>query len=179
MQFKSTVLMLPGLGNSGEGHWQTIWQQRFGFARINQVDWDTPVCDDWISTIDNTIKTYDSDKVILVAHSLACTTISAWAKKYNGKVKAALLVALSDTEAESYPPGTVGFNPMHLNKLPFPSIAVTSNNDFYVTPERAAYFAQCWGSELINIGNAGHINVASGHGEWNEGLELLQRLDNL
>jgi len=179
MQFNSNILILPGLGNSGERHWQTIWQQRFGFKRINQNNWDTPVCDDWISTIDYSIKTYNSDDVILVAHSLACTTISAWAKKYNGRVKAALLVALSDTEAESYPAGTTGFNPMHLNKLPFPSIAVTSNNDFYVTPERAAWFAHCWGSELVNIGDAGHINVASGHGEWHEGLELLSRLDTL
>jgi predicted alpha/beta hydrolase family esterase len=56
---------------------------------------------------------------------------------------------------------------------------VASSNDYYVTTERARLFADSWGSELINIGDAGHINVASGFGEWKQGLELLKQLDNL
>src|SRR6478735_10653491 len=177
MELKSTILILPGLGNSGEGHWQTLWQQQFGFIRIEQSDWDAPVCNVWIDTIDAAIMQHDLDNVILVAHSLANTTVAAWAKKYNRKIKAALLVAPSDTEAETYPPGATGFNPMFLNKLPFPSIAVMSEDDFYVTPARAKYFADCWGSTLVSIGNAGHINVAAGYGEWNAGLQFLKQLD--
>jgi len=37
--------------------------------------------------------------------------------------------------------------------------------------------AASWGSELINIGDAGHINALSGFGEWDAGLEILKRLD--
>jgi predicted alpha/beta hydrolase family esterase len=44
--------------------------------------------------------------------------------------------------------------------------------------ERAKLFADSWGSELVNIGDAGHINVTSGFGEWDEGLEILNRLDH-
>jgi predicted alpha/beta hydrolase family esterase len=40
--------------------------------------------------------------------------------------------------------------------------------------ERARQFAEVWGSEFVNIGAAGHINTASGYGEWPEGLALLQ-----
>ena len=177
MEFKSTILILPGLGNSGEGHWQTIWQQQFGFKRVEQKNWDEPVCEDWIDTIDKAVSGYDLNNVILVAHSLANTTVAAWAKKYDRKIKGVLLVAPSDTEAETYPPGTTGFNPMCLNKLPFPSITVMSDNDFYVKPERAKYFADCWGSRLVSIGNACHINVAAGYGKWDEGLQFLKQLD--
>jgi len=179
MQFKSSILILPGLGNSGEGHWQTKWQNRLGFERVEQVNWDEPVCDDWTANIDAAVLKHGVTNVILVAHSLANTTVAAWAKKYNRAIKGALLVGPSDTEAESYPPGTTGFTPMVLHKLPFPSITVASDDDFYVSSGRAAYFAGCWGSRLVTIGNAGHINVTSGHGEWEEGLLFLQQLDDL
>ena len=177
MHFKSDILIVPGLGNSGEGHWQSLWEEAYNFKRIEQQNWDTPVLNDWITVIDNVVTNSNINNVILVAHSLACTTVAAWAKTFNRPIKAALLVAPSDTEAETYPTGTTCFNPMVLHKLPFPSITVMSTNDYYVTAERAAYFAACWGSNLVNIGDAGHINVAAGFGEWNKGLELLMQLD--
>jgi len=58
--------------------------------------------------------------------------------------------------------------------LPFPSLVVASSEDPYIALERAEYFARCWGSELVNIGPAGHINAASGYGKWAEGVELLK-----
>jgi hypothetical protein len=87
-----------------------------------------------------------------------------------------LLVAPSDTEADSYPPGTTGFTPMSTQRLPFPTIMVASTNDPYVTPERAKAFGQAWGSEVVWIENAGHINGQSGYGPWPEGVELLFKL---
>jgi len=87
-----------------------------------------------------------------------------------------LLVAPSDTEAPSYPPGTSGFTPMSTQRLPFPSIMVASTDDPYVTPERAEIFSQAWGSELVWLENAGHINGQTGFGPWPEGLRLLSSL---
>ncbi len=175
--FKSTILIIPGLGNSGPAHWQSLWEKRYGFARVEQADWETPVCVDWISTLQNHLEAHNPGDVILVGHSLACSTIAYWAKEYNVAIKAALLVAPSDTEAPSYPPGTSGFTPMLLNKLPFKTITVMSTNDFYVSPQRAELFADAWGSKLVNIGDAGHINGESNLGEWEEGLALLRELD--
>jgi len=80
----------------------------------------------------------------LVAHSLANTAVAAWAQKYKRVIKGALLVAPSDTEAATYPPGTTGFMPMVLNKLPFTSVVVASTDDYYVSIQRAEYFARCW-----------------------------------
>jgi predicted alpha/beta hydrolase family esterase len=41
---------------------------------------------------------------------------------------------------------------------------------------RVRHWAQLWGSTLIDLGNAGHINTESGFGPWPEGLALLQDL---
>jgi len=116
---------------------------------------------------------------VLAGHSLGCATIAFWSAAFNRKIKGALLVAPSDTEAPSYPTGTTGFTPMPLNKLPFPSIVVASDNDYYVSTSRAKLFAKAWGSEYISIGEAGHINAAAGFGLWPGGLQLLKRLDAL
>jgi predicted alpha/beta hydrolase family esterase len=43
---------------------------------------------------------------------------------------------------------------------------------------RAQQFAAAWGSRLVNIGNAGHINTASGFGDWPAGLELLHQFES-
>jgi len=177
MGFQSNIIIHPGLGNSGPHHWQSIWERDYGFLRVEQKEWETPTCSYWIETLNNTVNQFDPEKVVIVAHSLACTTVAYWAQKYNIVIKGALLVAPSDTEADTYPPGTSGFMPVPLFKLPFKSIVVASTNDYYVTLERAKLFAESWGSELINIGDTGHINVASGFGDWDEGLELLRGLD--
>jgi predicted alpha/beta hydrolase family esterase len=170
--------ILPGLNNSGPQHWQTFWENEYGLTRIQQHDWDTPVCNDWIANVDAVVKQYPPEEVVLVGHSLACCTIAHWARAYNRKIKAALLVGPSDVEASSYPPGTTGFTPMPLNKLPFSSIVVASTDDEYVSFERAAYFAECWGSGLVTAGALGHINSASNLGHWPAGYQILQTLIN-
>jgi len=168
---------MPGLGNSGQEHWQSLWEKQFDFIRIEQEEWEVPVCDEWISTVDEKIMEFNPQGVILVGHSLACSTIVFWAQKYKRNIKGALLVGPSDTEADTYPIGTTGFMPMPQYKLHFPSITIASTNDFYVTQKRAEHFATTWGSKLVMIGEAGHINVASGYGEWPDGLQYLRALD--
>ncbi len=169
--------IIPGLGNSGPEHWQTYFEKAGNqFQRIQQQEWDAPNCQDWISTIDRTISGYDLSEVILIGHSLGCATIAHWAKTYNRLIKCALLVAPSDVEAPRYHFPATGFAPMPLDKLLFKTIVVASADDKWVSLERAAFFAQNWGSELINLGSSGHINTASGFTRWEEGLEILSRL---
>ena len=177
MTFNSTILILPGLGNSGPQHWQSIWERKFNFKRVEQADWDNPICSEWIENINNEVKKHNSADVILVGHSSACTAIAYWALKFDTIIKGALIVAPSDTEADTYPQGTTGFTPVPLFNLPFKTIVVASIFVFYVTEERARLFAENWGSELVMLQDAGHINVNSGHGDWDEGLEILKRLD--
>jgi hypothetical protein len=65
---------------------------------------------------------------------------------------------------------------MPLRKLPFHSVVVASTDDPYVTLERAEFFAHSWGSHLIKIAKAGHINTASGYGPWPDGEQWLAGL---
>ena len=170
--------MLPGLGNSSEQHWQSLWEKQFpDFLRVNQQEWDAPQCVDWINTVDRKINEHYPENVILVGHSLGCATVAFWAQKFGTKIKGALLVAPSDTEAETYTFPATGFAPIPLEKLPFPSIVVASTNDYYITLDRARQFATAWESEFVEIEDAGHINATAGYGDWEEGLKLLKKLD--
>jgi predicted alpha/beta hydrolase family esterase len=106
--------------------------------------------------------------------------VAHWARDASAenlqRVRGALLVAPSDPEGPNYPEGPTGFAPMPLVRLPFPSIVVASRNDVYVTMERAREYAAAWGSKLVDLGDAGHINASSGLGSWAAGYGLLQRL---
>jgi uncharacterized protein len=169
--------IIPGLGNSGPEHWQTYFEQSGpNFSRIEQQEWDAPVCDDWVSTVQQAVSTVDPASVILIGHSLGCATIAHWANRYQVKIKGAMLVAPSDLEAPVYTFPAKGFAPFPLERIPFPTLTIASEDDPWVSMERARYFATCWGSELISLGNAGHINASSGYGEWEQGLELLKKL---
>lgn len=174
----TNYFIVPGLGNSGPEHWQTFFEKSgSNFQRINQREWDAPTCEDWISTIDKALSGYDLSTVVLIGHSLGCSTIAHWAVKYQRQIKGALLVAPSDLESPQYTFPSTGFAPIPLRKINFRTIVVASADDVWVSLDRASFFAEQWGSEFINIGNAGHINVAGGYTNWEEGLEILKRLN--
>ena len=174
------ILMIPGWSNSDPGHWQTRWERALpSCVRVEQRDWLTPDVDEWIATIDNAVARAPLG-VILVAHSLGCIAIAHWAAfadvTRGARIRAALLVAPADVEAATAPPETRGFAPIPRVQLPFYSRAVASTTDSYCTMTRAREFAKSWGSELVDVGDAGHINTASGNGPWSEGERLLQEL---
>ncbi len=173
----TNYLIVPGLGNSDKDHWQSFFE-RLGnnYHRINQKEWDAPKCSDWIKAIDKEVSKYDSKSVVLVGHSLGCATIAHWAKKYKCKIKGAMLVAPSDLELPQYNFPCKGFDPIPDKKIGFKTIVVTSTNDQWVSVARAELFAKNWGSQLVKIGKAGHINTASGYGFWKEGVEILEKL---
>jgi len=170
------ILTVPGLFNSGPDHWQTHWEQTVpNVERIHQRDYDNAVCSEWVETIHNAVAPYGND-VVLVGHSCGSIAIAHWGQKYGLGIAGAMLVGPSDVEQSDFPRNAVGFTPVPLEPLPFPTIVVASSDDPYVAVERAAYFASCWRSTLVNIGAAGHINSASGHGPWPEGIDILKRL---
>jgi uncharacterized protein len=173
----NNYFIVPGLGNSGPGHWQTFFESSgTNFKRIIQKEWDAPNCNDWVAAIDNAVAGYNLSTVILIGHSLGCTAIAHWATQYSKKIKGALLVAPSDIENPVYTFPAKGFTPIPTSKINFKTIVVASEDDPWVDVERAKFFADKWQSKLINIGNAGHINAAAGYGKWDAGLEILKML---
>ncbi|WP_347158168.1 RBBP9/YdeN family alpha/beta hydrolase [Pontibacter chitinilyticus] len=171
------ILTVPGLGGSGPQHWQSLWEaQQTSIRRVVQADWEAPNCTEWVQQLQAEIQ-QAGNEIVLVAHSLGCLAVVYWALHHaTAPVKAALLVAPPDTEREDFPETATGFAPVPLQRLPFPSIVVASTNDPYITLKRVQEFANNWGSELVSVGDCGHINAVSGLGDWPQGKVLLQRL---
>jgi len=170
------VLILPGLYGSGPAHWQSQWEIAHPeYRRVQFKKAMSPKCEEWICSLDEAV-TESGPRIVLAAHSSSCAIVGHWWARMRRPVHGVLLVAPSDTEAESYPTGPSGFAPMPLNHLPFRTIVVASENDPAVSFDRARHFALSWGSEFISVGQAGHIDEKSGFGPWPEGHSLLVRL---
>jgi len=175
------VLIVPGLGGSGPDHWQTVWQARLpGCARVAQRDWDRPDRELWLQGLRAAIEAADGS-VVLVAHSLGCAlvahAVARWRTLVARAVRGALLVAPADVDApDRTPPETRRFAPMPTARLPFPATVIASVDDPYVAIARAREFARAWDAAFIDAGAIGHINAASGLGDWPAGRRALDSL---
>jgi predicted alpha/beta hydrolase family esterase len=174
------VLIVPGWGDSGPEHWQTLWQRKNpSYIRVVHKEWINVTLSEWVSTLDQYVCAC-TKPVVLVAHSLSCILCAHWAQLGGDSIAAAFLVAPTDVERrETCPPETWCFAPIPRTRLPFKSMIVASGDDPYTDVAKAELLAKQWGSEFINVGDAGHVNVASGHGPWPEGEALLKRLMQL
>ena len=172
------ILTLPGWQNSGPDHWQSRWEALYGDQRVEQHDWVTPLRGDWQMQLESTLLE-QTGPVVLVAHSMGCALVGAWAafSKNTHRVRAALLVAPGDLEQAPEVAHLHSWQPMVLQPLPFPALLVGSQNDPYCSLERARYFAGRWGAKFLDYGPQGHINAASGLGDWPEGRRLLDELN--
>ena len=174
---QTPILILPGYGDSGPEHWQSHWERADpACRRVVQDDWLAPRLDAWLTTLDRHIALCAAPPV-LVAHSLACSLVAHWAARPGAAAKGALLVAPADVDSALRTPSVVrSFSPIPVARLRFPSIVVASTDDPFASLERAAAFATAWGSRLVTIERAGHINADAGYGPWPEGRRLLAEL---
>lgn len=180
MKIATTVLILPGLGNSGPEHWQSHWERLdSSCTRVVQDDWSKPACKDWIANLNRAMENR-TGSILFAAHSSACALVVQWAARASSnnlaRIKGALLVAPSDPSNPNYPQGPTGFGPLPLSRLAFESIVVASSDDRYIALSEARRYAEAWGSRFVALENAGHINVASGYGPWPAGYALLTSL---
>jgi predicted alpha/beta hydrolase family esterase len=174
-----SVLLLPGWQNSGPLHWQSRWEAANGFLRVEQHDWSRPLRGDWISRLEDVLLSGEQGTpVVLVAHSLGCQLVAAWAShsKNTHRVKAAMLVAPGDPEREALRPVLTSWSPVAMQRLPFASVLISSQNDPYCSVDRSHQFAEAWGAEWVNAGVQGHLNADSMIGDWPEGLAQLHKL---
>ena len=172
------LLIIPGLGDSGEKHWQSFWLQKFpNSTKVIQDNWDAPQLHEWLSRLDENIQQI-SEPTILVAHSLAVSLVMHWVSKNNNpNIIGALLVAPADVNSPEHTPDFLRhFSPIPTQPVSFPTVVVGTENDTYISLERAKELAAYWGSDFINIGFKGHINSDSNLGYWEEGQTFLQQL---
>lgn len=178
------VILIPGYQNSGPGHWQSYWESNVkGAMRVEMPNWDFPRREEWVEALDGALRDVWQEtetEAVLVGHSLGCLAIVHWAADpfFAGRwpVKAALLVAPSDVEREDSLEILRNFAPIPRGRLPFPSRVVASTDDPFLSLARAQEFAGSWGSQFTSVENCGHINTASGFGEWPRGEAMLKEL---
>lgn len=168
-----TIINLPGIGNSGELHWQTLWEQS-GLVqqRFQPGCWDEPQLHDWVSALDEVISAC-AEPPLLVAHSLSCLLVAHWAINNKQRIRGAMLVAVPDTASAAFPAAAASFMAVPSCPLPFPALIVASDDDPYASISYARQRARQWRAGMVEVGACGHLNAASGLGDWCQGQALL------
>jgi predicted alpha/beta hydrolase family esterase len=164
------VILVPGLHNSSADHWQSLWHRAHPeFCRVEQDDWEDPDLPAWTARLDQ-VRARDRRPALFIAHSFGClATVASLSANPEG-VAGALLVAPADPHK---------FGVVHAlphTPLAAPSTLIGSRDDPWMSVDGAALWARRWSSELVDAGAVGHINAASGLGEWPLGLRALQLL---
>ena len=136
-----------------------------------------PLRGDWTARLEEVIVDTPGP-VALVAHSLGCLLVAAWAahSRHTGRVRGALLVAPGDAERPELVVPLHSWSPIVRQRLPFPAVLVGSRNDPYCRFDRAQALGEAWGAKFVDYGERGHINAESGLGEWAEGHGWLRTL---
>jgi len=184
----ATIVIVPGLRDHVPEHWQTLLEAKLSKTRavvsVPPLREDGLNCAARVEAIQKVVQPIDGP-IIFVAHSGGVVMLMHWAQKYRHAVQGALLAAPPDFETPlpaGYPTLDTlqanGWLPVPTSRLPFASLVAASTNDPLASFERVQTMAQHWGSTLVNVGAVGHLNPASGFGEWVRAEQLLQEIDN-
>ncbi len=182
-----TVLIVPGLREHVDVHWQTFLALDLEAQRrkvktvppMGRADLD---CAARVGAIERAARAI-SGPIVIVAHSGGCVMVAHWARHTERPVHCALLATPPDFEQpmpEGYP--TIdelqpsGWLPVPRERLPFASIVAASHDDPLGRFERIAQLARDWGSKLVDLGFVGHLNPASGYGRWGRAETLIEQI---
>ena len=167
------IIIVPGIGGSGELHWQTRWEEANPrWHRLRPTDWDRPELNDWTAALDRAVGAARHPP-LLVAHSLGCLLVAHWHQVSTAKVAGAFLVAVPNPEAPAFPVEAADFANPPQTEFRFPSLIVASADDPYGTVEYARGRANQWGGGIVEVGSLGHINGTSKLEDWPQGKALL------
>lgn len=167
------TLIVPGVSGSDEQHWQSKLEEKITHVSRVKQEWNLPILQSWIQNFVNSIEAIDIP-IQIVAHSFGCLTTIAALSEYphlHSKIKKMILVAPANPARFS----KFGFSHgQHDNystyfkniKLKIAGIMLISENDPWLNQADAEKLAQDWHLPTQNLGQVGHINVASGFGHF-------------
>jgi predicted alpha/beta hydrolase family esterase len=168
-----TVIIVPGLREANGQHWQSLLAKKLPNVRevppMGREDID---CARRVAALEREASAVEGP-IVLVAHSAGVLTVAHWARRTSRAVRGALLAAPPDFETplpEGYPTtealDRAGWLPIPVAPLPFPTLLAVSRNDPLCRLSRACELALQWRSRFVDLGEVGHLNPASGHGDW-------------
>jgi predicted alpha/beta hydrolase family esterase len=180
----ATVVLVPGLRGPVADHWQTRLAATLPDARcVPPLGRTEPSLRARVALLDQTVADADGP-VVLVAHSAGVLVAVHWAAAHRRTaVRGALLAtppALAAPLPAEYPSirrlRQHGWLPIPRRPLPFPSIVAASTDDPLGNPVRLRAMARAWGSRWHSLGAVGHLNPASGYGDWPGAVPLVDEL---
>lgn len=164
------VIIVPGLHNSDQNHWQSRWQSLLPASQRIAVDnWSVPDLDKWRNGIRQSLDTLNQPAII-IAHSFGTLASASLAIEYADKIAALFLVAPADPDKFSIS------ERLPQSILPVETKIIASSNDPWMTDSKAAYWALQWGADFLRLKNVGHINSDSHLDLWPQGVSELQQL---
>jgi predicted alpha/beta hydrolase family esterase len=159
---RSRLVIVPGLHGSGDAHWPSwLHGEVEGSVRVEQDFWNVPDIERWADRIAETVDALGPGPHVLVAHSFGCLAALHATSRYPALGVAQVLLV-----APAEPTRFNVANTLPQSRLAMPTCMVASDNDPWMAAGQAHEWAQRWGSDWINLGNAGHINVDSGYGPF-------------
>nr|BFE73419.1 alpha/beta hydrolase [Actinoplanes digitatis] len=182
----TVIITVPGLRGPVPDHWQTRLAAALPNVRpVPPLGRENPSLDERVAALQETIEA-TAGPVVIVAHSAGVITTVHWAAgRTAGRVRGALLATppdLSRPLPAEYPSlsalASLGWLPIPRQPLPFPSIVAASADDALGDPALVRSLADAWGSEYRELGAVGHLNPASGYGDWPGAEPLIKELDH-
>ena len=180
----ATVVLVPGLRGHVEDHWQMRLAASLPGARmVTPLGRTNAGLRARVTMLDHVVQQV-AGPVILVAHSAGVLVTVHWAAQYSPTRVVGALLATPPVLAAELPPEypsidelrAHGWLPIPREPLPFPSIVAASSDDPLGNPVRLRSLAASWGSPVHDLGAVGHLNPASGFGDWPEAVELIDQL---
>ncbi|MFD4599533.1 RBBP9/YdeN family alpha/beta hydrolase [Streptomyces sp. NPDC058464] len=182
-------VIIPGIDGSDERHWQSRWERAWGEAavRIAPRSWARPELRDWVAAVqsayevavarDGRAEGGADGRVALVAHSLGCWAAAEWLAWARPAEVTAFLAAPPDPRGPAFPGAAAPtFLELSARPLPGPALVVASEDDPYADATASAALASGWRVPWHSVGAHGHLNSASGLGDWPVGRQLLDTL---
>lgn len=166
------LLVIPGLNDSGPAHWQSWLQGQFSrrATRVEQDDWASADLARWSQRIEMTLARHPGSRWVAVAHSFGCLALLRHLAQGGEGVHSALLVAPADPAKF----GVAGKLPQ--SQLAIPSVLLASETDPWMKFDAACAWARVWGSQVISLGDAGHINTEAGFGPLPQAKTLVEQM---
>ncbi|QQG29859.1 alpha/beta hydrolase [Pectobacterium carotovorum] len=162
-----TMVLVPGLRDSDDEHWQSHWERRFPhWHRIRQREWYQADLDRWVLAIRRELSVC-TQPVILIGHSFGALASCHVVQQGQEGIVGVMLVAPAEPMRFEID------DRIQAAPLSVPTLTFASHNDPLMSFTRAQYWAHAWNSELIDVGEAGHINAEAGFGPWEYGLTRL------
>jgi uncharacterized protein len=182
------VVVVPGWNGSGDGHWQTWLEEQLAAdgrttRRPAFADVDAPDLPEWLAALRATMADLPSDGFDVVAHSLGAVLWLHHVADPGDSPRAARVALVSPPSPRTALPEIAPFfpPPMDVDAVRHGAdgtVLVAGDEDPYLPEGIAAAYALPLKIATTVIAGGGHLNTASGYGEWPAVLDWCRR-DNL